>query len=69
MTPHDAGVRAGQKRGRTWHGDKVHVTETAEPDGSATKRTTISERIDLVIRTVDRTGRMRTFADTDAPEE
>jgi transposase len=31
VTPHDPGVRAGQKRGRTWHGDKVHVTETAEP--------------------------------------
>lgn len=32
VTPHDPGVRAGQKRGRTWRGDKVHVTETiAEP--------------------------------------
>ena len=28
VTPHDPGVRAGQKRGRTWRGDKVHITET-----------------------------------------
>jgi hypothetical protein len=32
VTPHDPGVRAGEKRGQKWHGDKVHVTETAEPD-------------------------------------
>lgn len=31
VTPHDPGVRAGQKRGRRWRGDKVHVTETAGP--------------------------------------
>lgn len=32
VTPHDPGVRIGQKRGHTWWGDKVHVTETiAEP--------------------------------------
>lgn len=31
VTPHDVGVRAGQKRGKQWRGDKVHVTETAEP--------------------------------------
>ena len=36
VTPHDPGVRAGQKRGRTWRGDKVHVTETiAEPPDPA----------------------------------
>jgi transposase len=33
VTPHDAGVRAGEKRGKKWHGEKVHITETAEPDG------------------------------------
>ncbi len=33
VTPHDVGVRAGEKRGKTWHGEKVHVTETAEADG------------------------------------
>jgi Transposase DDE domain/Transposase domain (DUF772) len=33
VTPHDPGVRIGQKRGHAWWGDKVHVTETiAEPD-------------------------------------
>ncbi len=32
VTPHDPGVRIGQKRGHAWWGDKVHVTETiAEP--------------------------------------
>jgi transposase len=30
VTPHDPGVRAGEKRGVKWHGEKVHVTETAE---------------------------------------
>lgn len=33
VTPHDPGVRAGEKRGHKWHGDKVHVTETAEAEG------------------------------------
>ena len=34
-TPHDPGVRIGQKRGHAWWGDKVHVTETiAEPDAA-----------------------------------
>lgn len=32
VTPHDPGIRIGQKRGHVWWGDKVHVTETiAEP--------------------------------------
>ncbi len=31
VTPHDPEARAGEKRGRRWHGDKVHITETAEP--------------------------------------
>src|SRR5207249_8985122 len=56
-------VVRGTSRKRAYVSD---VTETAEEDGSATKRTTISERIDLVVRTVDHTGRMQTFADTDA---
>lgn len=30
VTPHDPGVRAGEKRGKKWHGEKAHVTETAE---------------------------------------
>ena len=33
VTPHDPGVRAGQKRGKAWRGEKVHVTETTEPGG------------------------------------
>lgn len=33
VTPHDPGVRAGQKRGKRWRGEKVHITETAEPGG------------------------------------
>jgi len=32
VTPHDPGVRAAEKRGTKWRGDKVHVTETAEAD-------------------------------------
>jgi hypothetical protein len=32
VTPHDPGVRAAEKRGMTWRGDKVHGTETAEAD-------------------------------------
>jgi transposase len=35
VTPHDPGVRIGQKRGHAWWGDKVHVTETiAEPEAA-----------------------------------
>ncbi len=30
VTPHDTGVRAGEKRGQGWLGDKTHVTERAE---------------------------------------
>lgn len=45
------------------------VTDTENDDGSTTTRTTISERIDLVIRTVDCTGRIRTFSETDARDE
>ena len=45
------------------------VTDTENDDGSTTTRTTISERIELVIRTVDRTGRIRTFCETDAKDE
>ena len=44
------------------------VTETEEDDGSTTQRTTISERIELVVRTVDRNGQIQTFMDTEARE-
>ena len=33
ISPHDPGARAGRKRGKGWLGEKVHVTETAEPGG------------------------------------
>lgn len=45
------------------------VTDTENEDGSTTTRTTISERIDLVIRTVDCSGRIRTFSEIDAEDE
>jgi predicted RNA methylase len=45
------------------------VTDTENNDGSTTTRTTISERIDLVIRTVDCSGHIRTFSKTDAKDE
>jgi transposase len=33
VTPHDPGVRVGEKRGKAWLGEKVHVSETATPGG------------------------------------
>jgi hypothetical protein len=45
------------------------VTETATADGGTATRTTISERIELVIRTVDGTGAIRTLAEGDAEAE
>jgi hypothetical protein len=45
------------------------VTETVNEDGSTTTKTTISERIDLVVRTIDLTGKLRTFMETDAEEK
>jgi predicted RNA methylase len=44
------------------------VTETENADGSSTKKTTLAERIELVVRTVDLTGQIRTFMDTEAKE-
>jgi transposase len=35
LSPHDPGVRLGEKRGKTWIGEKVHVSETAEPEEPA----------------------------------
>ena len=45
------------------------VTDTTNPDGSVTTRTTVSERIDLMVRTVDLSGTIRTLLETDAGEE
>lgn len=44
------------------------VSETVDAQGNTAKRTTISERIELVVRTVDLTGRLQTFMDSDAEE-
>jgi hypothetical protein len=41
------------------------VTEIENPDGSTSTRTTISEKIELVVRTVDLTGSIQTFMETD----
>lgn len=59
-------VVRGTSRKRAFVSD---VTDTANPDGSVTIRTTISERIDLMVRTVDLTGAIRTFAENDPEEE
>jgi hypothetical protein len=56
-------VVRGNARKREYVAD---VTDIENPDGSTTRRTTISERIELVVRTVDLTGRIHTFMDTDA---
>ena len=32
VTPHDVGVRIGEKRGKRWRGEKVHVTESCDDD-------------------------------------
>jgi transposase len=32
LTPHDPGVRGGEKRGKAWMGEKVHVSETADAE-------------------------------------
>lgn len=45
------------------------VTDTINPDGSTTTKTTISERIELMVRAVDLTGRIQTFLESDAKEE
>lgn len=45
------------------------VTVTDNPDGSTTTKTTISQKIELVVRTVDLTGRLHTFLEADTQEE
>lgn len=41
------------------------VSNTENPDGSVSTRTTITERIDLVVRTVDLAGNIHTLGDTE----
>lgn len=59
-------VVRGTSRKRQYVAD---VTETPNPDGSTTTKTTFSEKIELVVRTVDLAGRLRTLQEADeAPE-
>lgn len=63
QTPH---VVRGSSRKHSFVSD---VSDTDNADGSTTTRTTISERIELMIRTVDRTGHIRTFVDSESPDK
>jgi hypothetical protein len=45
------------------------VTDSLNPDNTRTTKTVISERIDLVVRTVDRTGQIHTYMETDAKDD
>jgi hypothetical protein len=60
QAPH---VVRGTARKRAYTAD---VTETVNDDGSTTTRTTIAEKIELTVRTVDLTGTLQTFLDSDA---
>jgi hypothetical protein len=55
----------GASRKRSYVAD---VKETVQPDGTTSTTTTLSERIELMVRTVDLTGRIRTFREAIAPE-
>ncbi len=59
-------VVRGTARKRSFVAD---VSESDNADGSTTTRTTVSERIELVIRTVDLAGHIRTFAENEAKAE
>jgi transposase len=46
VTPHDPGVRIGQKRGHAWWGDKVHITATSPaPSGDGQALAEIREHL------------------------
>ncbi len=62
-SPH---VVRGTARKRSFVTD---VTDTVNADGSTTTKTTISERIELMVRTVDLAGRIHTFLESDAKDE
>src|SRR5260370_10789762 len=59
-------VVRGTSRKREYVAD---VTDTVNADGSTTTKTTIAEKIELMVRTVDLTVDIRTFLDTGAKEE
>jgi predicted RNA methylase len=54
-------VARGTSRKREYIAD---VSETENDDGTTTKKTTIAEKIELMVRTVDLSGRIRTFGET-----
>ena len=58
-------VVRGTSRKREYVAD---VDETENDDGTTTTKTTIAEKIELMVRTVDLSGNIRTFAETDAKE-
>ena len=58
-------VVRGTSRKREFISD---MSDTINPDGSTTTKTTISERIELVVRTVDVTGKIQTFRDANVTE-
>lgn len=55
-------------RGSSRKSEHTEVSETVNDDGSTTTKTTISERIELVVRTVDVTGQLQTYLETNADE-
>jgi Uncharacterised methyltransferase family (DUF6094) len=59
-------VVRGTSRKREYVAD---VTEIENDDGSVTTRTTIAEKIELMVRTVDLTGHIQTYAESDAKDE
>src|SRR5260370_37513389 len=59
-------VVRGTSRKREYIAD---VTDTVNADGTTTTKTTIAEKIELMVRTVDITGDIRTFLETGAKEE
>jgi hypothetical protein len=59
-------VVRGTSRKREYVAD---VSETDESDGGTKTTTTIKECIELMVRTVDLTGEIRTFLDSDAKEQ
>jgi predicted RNA methylase len=58
-------VVRGTSRKREYVAD---VTETDNDDGTTTTKTTIAEKIELVVRTVDLTGKITTFSENDGKD-
>lgn len=63
---HPAHVVRGTSRKHSFVAD---VTDTENADGSTTTKTTISERIELVIRTVDARGKIETLTDPETADQ